>query len=340
MGTVGVTVLILIVLNFALLIFSINKTDKNKKEMKQAFRTTKLNARSLGHLDKVNSIIEDYQAQGYKLTLRQLYYQLVSRNVIANHDREYKKLSRILTEGRMAGYVDWDAIEDRLRIPQKPYYNVDVLEALNDAHEQYRYDRQLGQTVHLEVWVEKDAISNVLRRVTEKYGVNILVNRGYGSVTTIKDSYERFRNSLLRRGNDIDRAVILYLGDHDPSGLDMIRDINKRVSEMMQYDQLSGAFSIEPIALTMKQIRKYNPPPNPAKITDSRSPKYIEEYGRVSWEVDALPPEVLHKVLEDAILSEIEINKYDKLIEVEVKDKEKMLKFIGTYEDFEDKESE
>ncbi len=297
--------------------------------MKQKFRNTKLNKKSMEHLNKINAIIEDYQADGYKLTLRQLYYQLVSRNVIANHVREYKKLSRVLTEGRMAGLVDWDAIEDRLRRPQNVYTVSSVKDALVDTHKQYRLNRQIGQSTHIEVWVEKDAISNILKRVTEKYGVNILVNRGYGSVTAMKDAYDRFE---WRIGNHDKDIVILYLGDHDPSGLDMIRDINERISEMLSIDGYAGSFKIKPIALTMEQIKTYNPPPNPAKITDTRSPQYIAEHGRVSWEVDALPPEALIEILESEIFNLLDVDKYEKRLELEASQKLEIKAFIDTYE--------
>lgn len=297
--------------------------------MKQKFRDTKLNAKSMAHLNKINEIIEDYQDQGYTLTLRQLYYQLVSLNVIPNQVREYKKLSRVLTEGRMAGLVDWDAIEDRLRRPQNVYTVTSVKDALVDTHKQYRLNRQLGQSTHIEVWVEKDAISSILKRITERYGINILVNRGYGSVTAIKDAYDRFE---WRIGNHDKDVVILYLGDHDPSGLDMIRDINARVSEMLQIDGYASKFEIVPIALTMEQIKTYNPPPNPAKITDTRSPQYIEEYGAVSWEVDALPPKVLDDILESSILEYLELDKYEERVTLEASQKLEIKAFIDTYE--------
>lgn len=295
--------------------------------MKQKFRETKLNKKSMEHLNKINEIIEDYQAQGYKLTLRQLYYQLVTKNVIANENRQYKKLSRVLTEGRMAGLVDWDAIEDRLRRPQNVYTVSGVKDALEDTARQYRLDRRVGQDTEIEVWVEKDAISSVLKRVTEKYGINILVNRGYGSVTAVKDAYDRFEWRIGKGRN----VIILYLGDHDPSGLDMIRDINARVSEMLRYDGYAGSFEIKPIALTMKQIKKYSPPPNPAKITDTRSPQYIAKYGAVSWEVDALPPEVLNEVLEKEVLKNLDIKTYNSRLDLEAKQKKEIRLFVDKY---------
>lgn len=304
--------------------------------MKQRFRATKLNARSMAHLNTINAIIEDYQAQGYTLTLRQLYYQLVSRNVIPNSDREYKKISRVLTEGRMAGLVDWDAIEDRLRQPSNVYHVADVKDALEDTYNQYRLDRQVGQNTFVEVWVEKDAISAVLKRVTQKYGVNILVNRGYGSVTAMHDAYSRYREAL--HYGSAENVVVIYLGDHDPSGLDMIRDIYGRVSEMLREDDLDDRFVIKPVALTMKQIRKYNPPPNPAKLSDSRAEAYIEKHGAESWEVDALPPEVLHKLLEKSILSEIDSDVYEKVLNRERNEKAIIRTFIDSYDDGNDDE--
>lgn len=283
----------------------------------------------MAQLEKINEIVEDYQAQGYRLTLRQLYYQLVSKNVIANHDREYKKLGRLLVEGRMAGIVDWSAIEDRLRQPSRPYAVEGIDDALQDTFDQYRLQRQRGQKNLVEVWVEKDAISNVLKRVTQKYGVSILVNRGYGSVSAIKDAYDRYSRALRYHGKDT--VTILYLGDHDPSGLDMIRDIRERVGFMLDRDGLEESFAVKPIALTMPQIKKYAPPANPAKMSDSRSSEYIVKYGRVSYEVDALPPEVLHKVLEDSILSEIDVNTYKNVLKIEEKEKAEIGELVEQY---------
>lgn len=260
--------------------------------MKEAFRSRiGLSKANVKNLDIVNDIIEEYRAQGYKLTLRQLYYQLVSRDIIDNKVSEYGKLSNLLVKGRMAGIVDWDAIEDRIRRPQLPYYAEDVADALNDIINQYRIDRMEDQDNYIEVWVEKDALSGVLRRVTEEFHIRLMVNRGYSSATAMYDAYKRFKlaDNWGKSGH------ILYLGDHDPSGLDMVRDITERLDE----------FGVNPvvsqIALTTAQVKKFNPPPNPAKVTDPRAKQYIAQFGKVSWEVDALKPGVLNKMLESAI---------------------------------------
>lgn len=288
--------------------------------MKTKFREIHLSKKNLVKLDLINSIIEEYAADGYKLTLRQLYYQLVSRDVVPNKQSEYAKLSKLLKEGRMSGVVNWEAIEDRLRVPYIPYYNEDPQEAIDDTIEQYRLDRQKGQKVYLEVWVEKDALSGVLKRITNKYHIRLLVNRGYGSVTAIHDAYNRFRNQHFNGKT----CKILYLGDHDPSGIDMIRDINERINEMLEAQDIYDALEVEPIALTIAQIKEHEPPPNPAKITDPRAKDYIKKYGRVSWEVDALNPRTLNELLTKSIESSIDLNLYQSILDNEESDKKKL----------------
>jgi hypothetical protein len=279
--------------------------------MKQKFREIHLSKKNKIRLETINSIIEEYQAQGYRLTLRQLYYQLVSRDIIPNQQKEYSKLSILLKEGRMAGIVDWDAIEDRLRVPSSPS-SFDGPEAILDACiSQYMLPRMKDQAVYVEVWVEKDALSGVLKRVTEKYHIPILVNRGYSSASAMYDAYERFTEAS-ENGQSI---RILYLGDYDPSGIDMIRDIKTRTLEFIGADDVD--FDIIPIALTKKQIQQYNPPPNPAKMSDPRAGDYVKENGKTSWEVDALKPEILNAVLTRNIEALIDTDLYEDIVSQE-----------------------
>jgi len=268
-----------------------------------------LGKKNIEKLGIVNDIIKEYLQQGYRLTLRQLYYQLVSRDIIPNSVKEYGKLSGLLVKGRMAGHVDWEAIEDRIRIPKLPYYAKNIQDAMSDIVGAYRLNRQDGQDVYIEVWVEKDALSGVLLRVTRKYHINLMVNRGYSSCTAMHDAYQRFDLE------DDKERYILYLGDHDPSGLDMIRDVKDRLGEFGLDD-----INVIPVALTHEQIKKYKPPPNPAKVTDPRANDYISEYGRVSWEVDALNPKILNSLLEKAILDLIDEDKYEEMLEKEKED--------------------
>lgn len=273
--------------------------------MKQAFddklRLSKANKERLA---LINDILEEYVADGFVLTLRQLYYQLVSRDIIPNQQIEYTRLSNILKKGRMAGIVDWDAIEDRVRRPQLPYWVVDIPDAINDTVRQYRLNRMRGQNGNIEVWVEKDALSSILSRVTEKYHLRLMVNRGYSSCSAMYEAYKR-----LSSGD-----TILYFGDHDPSGLDMIRDVRERLQD----------FGIEvnviPVALTMEQIKQFNPPPNPAKISDPRADWYISQWGYTSWELDALPPQELIRLCETEVLARIDLEMYQDMVEQEKED--------------------
>ena len=265
----------------------------------------------------INTIIEEYRLQGYKLTLRQLYYQLVSRDIIPNKVEEYAKLSSLLVKGRMAGYVDWDAIEDRIRVPKLPYWAFDVPDAISDMIRSYRRDRLGDQDTYIEVWVEKDALSGVLSRITTKYHVRLMVNRGYSSATAMHDASVR----INRQTEEGKQAYILYLGDHDPSGMDMVRDITDRLAGF------GSEVTVEHIGLTDEQITRYNPPPNPAKVSDPRAKDYIAKYGATSWEVDALKPEILNNLVETGILNLIDEQRYLAVLEQEKKDVALMKKF-------------
>lgn len=289
---------------------------------KQFCNNVGLNKENQEKLRVINSIIEEFQAQGYTLTLRQLYYQLVSRDYIPNQQKEYAKLSRILTKGRMAGIVDWSAIEDRVRVPYIPYWSYDVADAINDTITQYRRDRQSGQDKYIEVWCEKDALSGVLKRITSFYHVHLMINRGYSSCSAMYDAAERFRTNI----NIGKECVILYLGDHDPSGLDMIRDVKKRLEDF-------GVFvEVEHLALTTEQVEIYNPPPNPAKFSDPRAEWYVKEHGYTSWEVDALRPDTLTQLVRDNIENIIDTDAFMNVLDLENTDKMRLKKISEEFQ--------
>jgi hypothetical protein len=295
--------------------------------MKIKFRSSPLTKSNQAKLATINAIVEEYQAQRLVLTLRQLYYQLVSRDIIPNKQAEYAKLSRILKEGRMSGIVDWDAIEDRLRVVEtRPSWD-SPKGILESAAYSYQKKRLEGQKNYLEVWVEKDALSGVLSRVTAPYHVPIMVNRGYSSASAMFDAWERFKNVPQKN------VTILYLGDHDPSGMDMIRDNYDRIMEFQNGNQGKWFnFEVVPIALTAEQIAQYDPPPNPAKMSDPRAYNYVKEHGDTSWEVDALRPEVLNQLLIDNIESRIDKQLYDEILLLEMSDKDKLDKVAKKYD--------
>lgn len=292
--------------------------------MKEKFRDALgMSKANIIRLATINEILEEYRLQGYVLTLRQLYYQLVSRDVVPNNQKEYAKLSILLTKGRMCGIVDWAAIEDRGRSPKLPFYVDGVQTALDTIASQYRLDRQLGQPYYIEVWVEKDALSNVFARVTEPYHINLMVNKGYSSSSAMYEAAKRFK--AARRHHKAG-SILLYFGDHDASGKDMVRDITERLEEM----DVRSIQVINP-ALTMEQVTLYDPPENPAKQTDPRAKWYIEKYGDSSWELDALTPQVLTQIVRDNVVEWMDLDKFKEIRILEANQKKVITKYAEDY---------
>lgn len=260
--------------------------------MREAFLAKRFAADSQVLIDHTNNIIGRYDSLGLTLTLRQLYYQMVQRNIIRNNLQMYSKLGDVVSNARLAGLVDWESIEDRIRQPQKVADFEDRDELLQAAINSYRLDRWQGQHNYVEMWVEKDALSGVIWPVASQYHVTLMVNRGYSSISAMYEASKRFLKARARK----QEPHILYVGDHDPSGLDMDRDIIDRLQTFRV--RLAG---FERIALTRAQIDEHDPPPNPAKFTDSRAEAYVREHGETSWEADALPPEVLQSTLREKL---------------------------------------
>lgn len=270
--------------------------------MRRAYVEKKFRADTLAMIEKCNEIVEEYTEQGLRLTLRQLYYQLVSRNIIRNVQTEYKRIGSILSDARLAGLVDWNAIEDRVRVPEIPPEWTSIESIVEAAIRGFRLPRWANQCNYVELWVEKDALAGVLAPIASEYHVTLMVNRGYSSSSAMYESAMRIRP--WARSTD---AYILYLGDHDPSGEDMVRDIRDRMA-------LFGvALSVEKLALTTAQVEQYNPPENPVKMTDSRSPQYLAVHGEHCWEVDALPPPVLRDIIVTRLDALVDAEKMDEM---------------------------
>ena len=289
---------------------------------KIAYIEKKFQTRSLIMIDKVNDVIDSYHAKGYDLTLRQVYYQLVAADVIPNTEKSYKNLGSLISDGRLAGLIDWKAIIDRTRGLKGLRSDDDPADAINKAAANYRLDWWKDQDYRVEVWVEKDALAGVIGSIANKLDVDYFSCRGYTSQSEMWRAAERLK--YYEEWHD-KKNVILHLGDHDPSGIDMSRDIEERLA-------LFGAdVEFKRIALSMEQIEELSPPPNPAKITDSRAAKYIERYGRHSWELDALNPEYLDKLITTNVLKYADKNKLAKIKEREIDEQNELIKVSDNY---------
>lgn len=240
-------------------------------------------------VDRANTIIAEYRRDGLTLTLRQLYYQHVARGLIENTERSYKNLGKLISDGRMAGLISWDAIEDRGRGVKGWLIEEDESAVLNGIEYGLSLDLWERQGVYVEVWVEKEALAAVVERTARRFRAPYMACKGYLSQSEAWRSGRRF----LEKANEGRRCVMIHLGDHDPSGIDMTRDNGDRL-------ELFGdgeAVEVRRIALNMDQIEQYRPPPNPAKETDSRATGYVERFGRTSWELDALDPRTLDRLI-------------------------------------------
>ncbi len=271
-----------------------------------AYIEKKFQAKTLAVIQDANEIIDEYRAQGYDLTLRQLYYQFVARGLIANKQTEYNRLGEIIADARMAGYIDWLAIEDRTRNIKRQSHWSDPGDMMASARASFRLDHWEGQEHRLEVWIEKEALVGVIAGICNQLDVPYYACRGYVSLSEMWRAARRFRAS----GVD---TTIVHLGDHDPSGVDMTRDIDDR-------ERIFGArVTVERIALNMDQVEQYGPPPNPAKISDSRSPEYIANYGNDSWELDALEPSVMRDLIDEKVREYRDEDKYQAVLAQEQK---------------------
>lgn len=252
--------------------------------MKEAFIQKRFRADRMDMIGTVHAIVEEYQAEGYTLTLRQLFYQCVARGFIENSQAAYKRLGDTVNDARLAGLIDWDMIEDRGRETITPNHWASPADILHEAAQSFAIDKWADQAFHVEVMVEKQALEGVLIPVCRSLDVRFTANRGYSSSSALYETGKRI-SAQMAKGKT---PVIFYLGDHDPSGLNMTDDILRRVGLFARCEVM-----VNRLALNMDQVEAIKPPENPVKELDSRADAYIARFGSHSWELDAIEPRQL-----------------------------------------------
>ena len=299
--------------------------------MKEAFIEKKFRGPSLLMIRTVNVILEEYRDQGFRLSLRQLYYQLVARDIIANSTRSYKNLGTLVSNARQAGEVDWAMIEDRGRDTFALAHWSSPTEIIQSAVSSFRVDRWKSQPWYIECMVEKDALSGVLVPVCNRLDIPITANKGYSSSSTMYEIGKR----LLKKSEAGKRICVIYLGDHDPSGIDMTRDIGDRLS---MYSSLpKSEIDVQRVALNYDQVLTWRPPVNPAKETDARYEAYKMAYGKHCWELDAVEPAILSKLVEDTVLERRDQGRWDNAIYAEDRMKRDLSAISELYKRFKEK---
>ena len=277
--------------------------------MKQAYGVQKrLISRRKELIKRIDEIASEYYAQGMKITVRQVYYQLVARGIMENSKSAYEKISDLVADGRMAGLLDWSMIEDRTRFKRGNVHWENPQQIINAAAEQYRIDTRATQPVYVEAWIEKDSLVSILEATCSRLDVPCFSCRGFPSITALYEAANRFR--------DKDNAVICYAGDHDPSGLKIPQVIKERFADF------EANVHINRIGLTYEQVKELNLPPFPAKEQDKNYPEYVKNTGLTqAWELDALPPEILSGLFEEAISGLTDFDELERMQKLEKQDK-------------------
>jgi hypothetical protein len=272
----------------------------------------------------VNAVIQQYQMN---LTLRQIYYRLVAGGLIPNRRTSYNGLSAQLVTAREKGDVDESRIVDRSRtINDNSFDSPEQFLSTCEytARTQFMKRFWASQGKYVEIWVEKDALSQVLSEAIRAFNTVVCPSRGYSSFSYLKEAANRFD----RQTRDLDAAqvVILHFTDHDPSGIDMSRDLQSRFRSYSSAD-----VKVRRIALTDEQVEEFNLIPNPTKLSDSRSPAYEARFGNECWELDAIPPDDLVRIVQDAIEEErTDPEAWDEVVAQEAEIKNDIRKALAT----------
>jgi len=256
---------------------------------------------------KALEVIEQYTT---RLTIRQIYYRLVSVHLIENKVSEYQAVVQALKQARLDGLIPYESIEDRTRAFIGHDYDLETPEEhfngaksyFEKADEYYNLPVWLNQPEYVEVWLEKQALAALFEQVTNKFNVRLAPCRGYPSLTFLWEGAQH-----LQPISEVRHVNILYFGDFDPSGQDIPRYIEQRLTEDLGIDTESMEFT--KIAITPEQIEQYNIPPMPVKMTDSRGAAFAAEHGAHSAvELDALDPKVLQKMIEQEIVRYLDMD--------------------------------
>lgn len=287
---------------------------------KIAYEERKFQSKSLKLIQQMDEIVTEYENKGYRLTLRQCYYQLVARGIIENTIQSYKNIAKLLDNGRKAGLIDWQAVEDRTRTIRGWNGYASPAAYLKSMACGFMLDLWQGQPCYVEVWEEKDALVDIVQKACSHTRTPFFSCRGFSSQSAMWRAANRFKREAGKK------CVIIHLGDHDPSGLDMTRDIRERMA------YFGASVEVQRIALNMEQIQLYNPPPNPAKETDTRFNGYRKIYGEQSWELDALKPEVIESMIDKQIKQNMDMTLFNKMLEQEREQEQELFEIASNYQ--------
>jgi hypothetical protein len=303
---------------------------------KFCYEWKQFNGKAMAVIEDAERLLNSYARQGYNITLRTLYYQFIARDLFPesrrdatlgtkNTEKNYKWLGKLVSDARIAGLLDWDHLQDAGR----EHHGGDSgwgepRNIIRYGADNYNITRWDGQAHYVEVWVEKQALEDIVSRPCLRWNISYFACKGYVSQSSMHDASKRLKAVRAKTERDL---TIIHLGDHDPSGIDMTRDIQDRMR------MFGVRVKVVRIALNMSQVEQYDPPPSPAKITDSRAASYIEEFGDDSWELDALEPQILDSMIEDEITSRLDMSLWQQREDQETQERQLLVAMHSNYDE-------
>lgn len=274
--------------------------------------------RTRSEMNDIRSAIVDVLSEIQPATVRQVYYQLVGRGVIAKTEAEYKStVVRLLTVMRREQEIPFGWIADNTRWMRKPPSFSSLGDMLVESQRLYRRALWDNQDAYVEIWLEKDALSGVLYEETAQFDVPLMVTRGYPSISYLYEAAE----AVSECGKP---AFLYYFGDYDPSGCDITRAVEAGIREFAP----SAELHFQRVAVTRGQIDEWKLPTRPTKTSDSRSRQFDGE----SVEVDAVPPATLRALVRGCIERHIDRWRLTQMRRVEAQERETLKRIAGAME--------
>ncbi len=283
--------------------------------MTAACGTRPIKRRSRSDMDAIKQAIHQVLAETHPATVRQTFYQLVSRGAIGKTEAEYKStVVRLLAAMRRSGEIPFGWIADNTRWMRKPASYSSLADMLAESQRFYRRALWDDQDAYVEIWLEKDALSGVLYDVTAEFDVPLMVTRGYPSISYLYEAAEAIAETEKP-------AYLYYFGDYDPSGCDITRAVESGIREFAP----EADIHFERLAVTREQIAAWSLPSRPTKQSDSRS----EGFDGDSVEVDSIPPAMLRELVRSVITRHIDPRQMAASLAIEEQERETLGRIIG-----------
>jgi hypothetical protein len=273
-------------------------------------------------MDEIREAIADILSKTSPMTVRQMFYALTVHGAIEKTEAEYKgTVVRLLDEMHWNGEIDWGDISDATRWMHKSGSYVGPEEAIRRTAAFYRRDLWANNDDYVEIWCEKEALAGVIAEITDHYDVPLIVSRGFSS-----SSYLRRAASKITH---IGKPTYIYqFGDHDPSGLwiseQIDRDLQRHLDDIGEFDPYD--FHFERVAVTEEQIAEWNLPTRPTKTEGNR---HAKNFDGDSVELDAIPVDELHDLVEDVISRHVDFQQLKVLRAAEESERQLLLGLAG-----------